>query len=81
MANPKIHIEVTDSGFDIKLENWESVTNVMLERAHYAVVKKFQVSRAQKLGAVHKVKMDAERLAAEEQQKLLQQKELENALS
>lgn len=61
--NAKVTVTITEEGIDIVLENWEGVTNVMIETIHYAIVKKSQVFRAQKLGALHALQMkkDAEK--------------------
>ena len=63
MKNSKVIAELTESGIVIKLENWEGVSNVMLERIHYAIVKESQVYRAHHLGALHKERMEAENAA------------------
>jgi hypothetical protein len=63
MANPKVTVEVTESGFEVNLENWDGVTNVMIERIHYAIVRKSQVFKAQKVGATY-VKRMADEAAA-----------------
>jgi len=63
MANPKVIVEVTDAGFEVDLENWEGVTNVMIERIHYAIVRKSQVYKAQKVGATYVKRMANEAAA------------------
>ena len=74
----KIIVTIEEAGIDVKAENWEGVTNMMLEHAHMAVVRKFQVLKAQKLGKMHGDKMlaeaakrkeDADKLLAEELKK------------
>lgn len=60
MANAKIVAEITENGIKVQLSNWDGVSNVMIERVMYAVVKESQVHRARKLGAVHKANMEAE---------------------
>lgn len=83
MKNPKVIAEITDRGFSIKLENWDGVTNTMIERMHYAIVKESQVYRATKLGELHAVKMRAEADAMKKQEangdKLIE--ELSNVLA
>lgn len=74
----KIIVTIEEDGIDVKAENWEGVTNIMLEHVHMAVVRKFQVLKAQKLGKMHGDKMlaeaakrkeDADKLLAEELKK------------
>ena len=61
----KVVVTITDEGIDVVLKNWEGVNNVMIERIHYAIVKKAQIFRSQKLGALHAAKMkeDADKVA------------------
>ena len=68
MKNPKITAVITPEGIIVKLENWEGVSNMMIEHVHYAIIKQSQVFRAQKLGAIHAEKMreDAEKQAKAE---------------
>lgn len=65
MSNPKVTVEVTDSGFEVNLENWDGVTNVMIERIHYAIVRKSQVYKAQLVGATYGKRMADEATARE----------------
>jgi len=69
MKNPRLTAEITPAGFTIELENWDGVTNVMIEHLHYAIVKKSQVHRATKLGALHASRMKAEAAKNLEEQK------------
>lgn len=79
MANCRIIATITPEGIDVKTENWEGVTNVMLEHVHYAVVRKFQVLKAQKLGKLHGDKMIAEAAKRkEESDKLAEELSNEN---
>ncbi len=72
----KIVVTIDDDGIEVKAENWEGITNVMLEHAHMAVVRKFQVLKAQKLGKMHGDKMLAEAAKRKEEADKLLAEEL-----
>lgn len=59
MKNPKIEVEITEQGIDVNLYNWDGVTNMTIERVHYAIVKRSQVYRAEQLGKMHAENMMA----------------------
>jgi hypothetical protein len=57
-SNAKVTAIITEAGIEVELENWEGVTAIMIEHIHYAIVKKARIQQAQKLGALHKAKME-----------------------
>ena len=56
----KVIATITNEGIEVELSNWDGVTNVMIERIYYAIVKQSHVYRAGKLGELRKEKMEAE---------------------
>ena len=57
--NPKVTVEITERGIEVELENWEGVSNVMIERVHYAIIQKTHRWKAEKLGAMHAARVNA----------------------
>lgn len=76
MANAKVTATIDEEGIKVTLENWNGVTNVMIERIHYAIIRQSQVFRAVALGELHKEKMAADNARLAEASSLTEGKQL-----